>query len=165
MEKFHRAFGVYGILGDKDYLTVIKKNGGPYTNRFDLPGGSLEDGEELSKAINREFHEETGLNIIKSKQVGITSFRYPWKYLNWNYNQHICVFYHINSVSGNLLNRVKQFDGQDSLGALQMPLKELDITNCSPLVLKAKDFLLNDHTFKSEDTTFKEWKVLAKSVF
>ena len=37
----HRAFGVYGIIVINNKLVVIKKNGGPYINRFDLPGGSV----------------------------------------------------------------------------------------------------------------------------
>ncbi|MCG0663113.1 putative ADP-ribose pyrophosphatase (putative) [Lactiplantibacillus plantarum] len=41
METYHRAFGVYGIIGDEHALVVTKKFGGPYTNRYDLPGGSL----------------------------------------------------------------------------------------------------------------------------
>ncbi|NRO56124.1 hypothetical protein IMAU60066_00521 [Lactobacillus helveticus] len=65
MEKYHRAFGVYGIIySENKGLVVIKKNGGPYINRFDLPGGSLEDGEELSVAIKREINEETGLTVL-----------------------------------------------------------------------------------------------------
>lgn len=46
---YHRAFGVYGIYVEDGKLLVINKNGGPYINRFDLPGGSLEKGEALSK--------------------------------------------------------------------------------------------------------------------
>lgn len=34
----HRAFGVYGLLMKEDALLVIDKNGGPYINRYDLPG-------------------------------------------------------------------------------------------------------------------------------
>lgn len=52
---FHRAFGCYGIIGNRKELVVIKKLGGPYINRYDLPGGSLEDGEELDKAVIREI--------------------------------------------------------------------------------------------------------------
>ena len=47
--KYHRAFGVYGIYVEAGKLLVINKNGGPYINRFDLPGGSLEEGETLSQ--------------------------------------------------------------------------------------------------------------------
>ena len=45
MAKFHRAFGVYGILIKQQQLVVVKKKDGPYKYRYDLPGGSLEPGE------------------------------------------------------------------------------------------------------------------------
>lgn len=70
--KFHRAFGVYGIFVEDEELLVINKNGGPYINRFDLPGGSLEDGETLSEAMKREFLEETGIEIEIVKNIGAT---------------------------------------------------------------------------------------------
>lgn len=50
-------FGCYGIIGNRKELVVIKKLGGPYINRYDLPGGSLEDGEELDKAVIREINK------------------------------------------------------------------------------------------------------------
>jgi len=56
---FHRAFGTYGIYYNDGKLLVIHKQGGPYTYRYDLPGGSLEDFETLPDALDREFQEET----------------------------------------------------------------------------------------------------------
>ncbi|WP_412988547.1 NUDIX domain-containing protein [Pediococcus siamensis] len=128
-KKYHRAFGVYGILGDPKGLIVIKKNGGPYRNRYDLPGGSLEDGESLDKAILREFKEETGLEITTLTQLGVTSFKYPWDYEKWHYNQHICVFYHIHTYNGQLADHVTQFVGQDAIGAGRVPLTALNEKN------------------------------------
>lgn len=58
-------------------LLVINKNSGPYINRFDLPGGSLEDGETLSEAMKREFLEETGIEIEIIKNIGVTDFKLP----------------------------------------------------------------------------------------
>lgn len=52
---------LYGICLDDGKLLVINKSGGPYINRYDLPGGNLEDGEALSEAMKREFLKETGL--------------------------------------------------------------------------------------------------------
>ncbi|GBG93577.1 NUDIX family hydrolase [Ligilactobacillus salitolerans] len=164
-EKFHRAFGVYGIIGNQDGLVVIKKNGGPYINRYDLPGGSLEDGEPLNQAISREIKEETGLTVKDLKQLGVTSFRYPWDFERWHYNQHICVFYEVLEVGGQLQNEVGQFEGQDSLGARKVALEKLTGANCSPLVLKAKEYLQTGKDFKTDDTTFKEWEVLTKPVY
>ncbi|EOP11129.1 MULTISPECIES: hypothetical protein [Bacillus] len=50
---FHRAFGVYGICIENNNILVIDKIKGPYRSRYDLPGGSLEDGEA---GIYRQFH-------------------------------------------------------------------------------------------------------------
>lgn len=110
-DKFHRAFGCYGIIGDQQNLVVIKKEGGPYINRYDLPGGSLKDGEPLDHAVKREVNEETGLVVQDYDQIGVTSIRYPWDYEQWHFNQHICVFYKIDKFSGNLQTTVKQFTG------------------------------------------------------
>lgn len=164
-DKFHRAFGVYGIIESQNQLVVIKKNGGPYINRFDLPGGSLEDGESLEKAILREIQEETGLTASTIVQLGITSFKYPWDYKKWHYNQHICVFYEIKSTSGQLHDKVPQFRGQDSLGSLFVPLDQLTLDNSSPLVLKAKQYIQNNKRFNPNDTSMSEWKVLSKPIF
>lgn len=101
-QKYHVAFGVYGIIGDEKELVVIRKTGGPYINRYDLPGGSLEDGEPLQEAIVREIGEETGLKVTQFNQLGTTSFRYPWDYQQWHFNQHIGVFYDIQEFSGDL---------------------------------------------------------------
>ncbi|MDF7639090.1 NUDIX hydrolase [Lactobacillus sp. ESL0791] len=163
-EKFHRAFGVYGILTTQKGLVVIKKHGGPYTNRFDLPGGSLEDGEELAKAIVREFKEETGLTATSLTQLGTTSFRYPWDYKQWHFNQHIAVFYLVTKTLGTIEETARQFSGQDSLGAVELSLADLNLSNSSPLVLKAKEYLLTQK-FSLQDQTYQEWNVLQKPMF
>lgn len=50
-KKVHRPFGVYGVALKDNKLLVIQKKGGPYDNRFDLPGGSLELNEDLNQAL------------------------------------------------------------------------------------------------------------------
>lgn len=100
--KTHRAFGCYGIATIDDKLVVIKKNGGPYRHRFDLPGGSLDGPEPLEHDVLREFTEETGLTATIDQQLGATSFIYPWKYQHWTINQHICVFYALSINGGKL---------------------------------------------------------------
>lgn len=116
--KFHQAFGVYGIFSENGALAVIKKTGGPYINRYDLPGGTPEDGEEIAHTLIRETREETGLAVTQSHQLGITGFRYPWTYARWHYNQHRCVFYWIDAWDGQLAGQAAQFAGQDALGAV-----------------------------------------------
>lgn len=151
---YHTAFGVYGIYQpSEDMLLVIKKTRGPYSNRFDLPGGSMEDDEGLDETLKREIYEETGTQLINYTQLGVASFRYPWNYLNFKYNKHIAVFNLIEELSGTIHETVTQFDGQDSSGAEFLKLSSLTSENSSPLVLKAKEYLRNN-VFLPTDESF-----------
>lgn len=157
--KTHRAFGCYGIATIDQRLIVIRKNGGPYIHRFDLPGGSLDGPEPLEHDVLREFSEETGLTATIDRQLGATSFVYPWQYERWTINQHICVFYALTLTGGQLASSVPQFTGQDSLGACALPLAKLTWENASPLVMFAKDYLQTG-TPNLSTQTFNDWTVL-----
>lgn len=164
MKKFHHAYGVYGIYEKENSLLVIKKNGGPYKNRYDLPGGSLEEGEGLVPALKREFLEETGFSIRTFRQLATFTFTYPWTYEKWNWNQHLCIFYQVQEISRNK-QEVTDFLGQDSLGAVFIPFAALTLENASPLVIKARDYFLNPSTFEQTDDYFETWEVLTTPVF
>lgn len=156
--KYHRAFGVYGIYVKDEELLVINKNGGPYINRFDLPGGSLEDGETLSEAMKREFLEETGLEIDIIKNIGVTDFKLPWMWKEFTDVHHIAVYYLVRKVGGKL-QTPEQFEGQDSLGALWVTEKDISFDNASPLVLKAFEWLKTEDLGINADI-YQDWKVL-----
>lgn len=164
MEKCHRAFGVYGMYEESGALLVMKKTGGPYINRYDLPGGSLEDGEALEKCVAREFLEETGRTIEKCDQVGTFSFTYPWDFEVWHQNQHIGVFYHVRKIGADVVP-VEDFVGQDSVGGVFIPLSELNLENASPLVLKAKEFFVGAPAYDRVDVQYDTWHVLDKPVY
>ncbi|MFD1432735.1 NUDIX domain-containing protein [Lacticaseibacillus yichunensis] len=145
-------------------LVVMKKSGGPYRNRYDLPGGSLDGPEPLDKTVLREVREETGLTCRIDRQLGAVSFVYPWAYKRWNLNQHLCIFYSLTAEAGGLLSDPVQFQGQDTLGALLMPPDSLTLANSSPLVLWAARFLTTG-TANLTSRTFQEWPVLERPVW
>jgi len=155
----HFAFGVYGIIAANNKLLVINKNGGPYIKRYDLPGGSLDEGESVSEAVVREVKEETGLTVLHFEQLGTISFIYPWKYQHFTWNNHVCVFYSIDDYSGTPRSKVSQFVGQDSVGSEWVDVEDLNLENSSPLVLKAKEFVLLKK-FVVTDTKYSHWNVL-----
>lgn len=157
-KKYHRAFGVYGLYVENDKLLVINKNGGPYTNRLDLPGGSLEEGESLSQAMKREFLEETGLEIEIVANIGITDFKLPWLWKEFTDVHHIAVFYSVRRLGGKL-NAIKQFEGQDSSGTVWVTEKDISLDNTSPLVLKAFEWL-ETRDLGIDTTIYKDWEVL-----
>ncbi|WP_062047568.1 NUDIX hydrolase [Bacillus sp. JCM 19034] len=158
IKKYHRAFGVYGICVENEKLLVINKNGGPYINRFDLPGGSLEDGETLSQAMKREFFEETGYEINIEENIGVVDFKLPWLWKEFTDIHHIAVFYSVTNIGGKL-SIPEQFDGQDSLGALWVSEKEVSLDNASPLVLKAFEWIRTNN-LGIDAQIFNDWKVL-----
>ncbi|MEK3886341.1 NUDIX hydrolase [Bacillus sp. FSL K6-3431] len=160
MEKtkiYHRAFGVYGICLEDEKLLVINKKGGPYTNRYDLPGGSLEDAESLSIAMKREFSEETGLKIEIHKNIGVIDFMLPWEWKGFTDVHHIAVFYLVKHKSGSLTEPL-QFEGQDSLGAVWVSIEDISVENASPLVLKAFEWVKNNNLGLDVES-YKQWEV------
>ncbi|WP_373836469.1 NUDIX domain-containing protein [Jeotgalibaca arthritidis] len=156
---YHRAMGVYGVIHNQKELLVINKNGGPYTNRYDLCGGSLEEGELLEEAVIREVKEETGLDATIKRQLGSVSYRYPWKYEHYTDNVHIAIFYEMTASDLSVLGKISEFDGQDSVGCAFVPIDKLTSSNSSPLVMSAKQYL-ESHSFSTESQNFEEWEVL-----
>ena len=51
---------VYGVLIENNKLLVIKPD---WDDKYSLPGGSIELKEDINKALEREFLEETGYKI------------------------------------------------------------------------------------------------------
>ena len=51
------------IKGGDSFLLCQRKADDYYANLWEFPGGSVEEGEEFSFAIEREIKEELGLNI------------------------------------------------------------------------------------------------------
>lgn len=154
----HRAFGVYGLLLKDDALLVIDKNGGPYINRYDLPGGSLEEGETLATAMRREFTEETGLEVALERQIGVADFKLPLDWREFDEVHHIAVFYLVRQTGGTL-SIPEQFVGQDSLGARWVKASDVSIDNASPLVLEAFRWI-EEQQLDLEARHFSSWDVL-----
>lgn len=157
---FHRAFGVYGICVQNEKLLVINKNGGPYINRFDLPGGSLEERESLTIAMKREFLEETGLEIEIIQNLGTTDFMISSNWRGLTDVHHIAVYYLVKQIGGSLIEP-EQFDGQDSLGAIWISEEEVSVENASPLVLKAFEWL-KTNDLGLDAVYYNDWKVKTK---
>ena len=160
MLNYHRAFGVYAVIHKENKLLVIHKGSGPYMNRFDLPGGSLEKGEGLLDAVIREVMEETGLAAAVKKQIGVVDFKLPWQWKNFTHVHHTAVFY-TAEASGEL--RVpEQFADQDALGAEWISIEKLSLKNSSPLVMQAIQWLLSSE-IPLETVVYPEWEIRESS--
>jgi len=60
------------ILFDEG-IVLIRRENSPYQGYYALPGGFVEVGETVEEAARREAKEETGLDIILLKLVGVYS--------------------------------------------------------------------------------------------
>ncbi|GIQ71411.1 NUDIX domain-containing protein [Xylanibacillus composti] len=156
-EIWHRHHGVYGICSDDQKLLLIHKNGGPYSGRFDLPGGSLEPNESVAEALLREFREETGLVVKIHSNAGFRDFVVPWIRSGYEHTHchHIALFYKVSYVDGDV-TRSPNID--DSLGAEWVDIGLLNQDNSSPLVLEALNWM-NTNIISSEVTIYKSWEI------
>jgi 8-oxo-dGTP pyrophosphatase MutT (NUDIX family) len=137
---WHRHLGVYGICLQDGKLLVINKIGGPYTGRYDLPGGSIEPNETVLAAIHREFMEEAGITIHVSNNLGMREFVVPWTREGFDHTHchHIAIFCSVEYINGDI-NDSPKID--DSDGAVWSDIKALNIHNCSPLVVEAMNWI------------------------
>lgn len=60
---------VFSRTGGELRLVLIKRKNEPFKGMWALPGGFVEDDEELETAAIRELEEETGMKLTSMKQV------------------------------------------------------------------------------------------------
>ena len=154
-----KHFGVYGICYENGKLLCIEKTRGPYQHRFDLPGGSQEEGEGLTETLKREVLEETGYTINSYSNPRVYDVLVQEEGQDFAVH-HIMAFYDIEldfeGPQKSLPHEV--LDGSnDSAKAIWLPLEQITEENASPLVLKVKAELRG---FPELDkTSYMNWKV------
>lgn len=53
-----------------NHILFVKRKNDPYKGNWALPGGFLDEGEDLQIGAARELNEETGLAVAKLEQLG-----------------------------------------------------------------------------------------------
>jgi 8-oxo-dGTP pyrophosphatase MutT (NUDIX family) len=155
----HTHKGIYCICtNDNGYLLTVEKNGGPYKNRLDLPGGTPENGETESETVIREVLEETGYKVITVDKLGERCYELPWNYKQWTRSRHTAVYY-LCKVDETIKVALADIADQDSNGVLWMDTKSLKEDWCSPLVIEAAHYLL-EKKIPAERKSYQTWKVL-----
>lgn len=147
MKEF-KHLGVYGLIIEDEKIVLVKKNGGPYDGKFDLPGGSIEFGETPLDALKRELKEEIDIELKKCELIDADSVKFDWTYnnepLKWH---HIGIFYKVLGYENDIKTNVEIDDkNDDSLGAILYDinkLKEEDLSDIAILELKKLGFKIN----------------------
>jgi 8-oxo-dGTP diphosphatase len=72
-----------GILLDSEnrYLLGQRPEGKPYAGYWEVPGGKVEQGETIFQALQRELHEELGIEITSSEELTVLEHDYPHAYV------------------------------------------------------------------------------------
>jgi 8-oxo-dGTP diphosphatase len=73
MEYKSPSLAVDGVIIKEDRILLIKRKNEPYKDKWAIPGGFVEYGETTENAVLREIKEETGLEAVIDRLVGVYS--------------------------------------------------------------------------------------------
>ena len=68
---------VSGLIMYRDKILFTRRGRDPYKGWWDFPGGFMDWGEHPEETLRREIKEETGLEILVKRIVGIYPGYYP----------------------------------------------------------------------------------------
>lgn len=80
------AVGVL-ISDDGSVLMADRPAGKPYAGYWEFPGGKIEAGEDVAAALERELHEELGVDIGASAPWVTFEFDYPHAYVELQFRR------------------------------------------------------------------------------
>lgn len=119
---------VVGIIrNEQNEILFVQEAGG---TMWGFPAGAIEIGETPAEAVIREVYEETGLNVIPKKLLGVFGGEeFRWVYPDGNQVEYINIVFECSVVSGTLhpvdgeIGNYRYFDAS-TLPALQFPYPE-----------------------------------------
>ena len=136
--KEYKQLGSYGLIIKNKKILLIKKFGGPYDGKLDLPGGTIEFCEKPDVALKRELLEEVGIEIKNYELFDAYSVSFEWDVQAGVLVKvhHIGIFYKINDYTNEIKETIVIDDiNDDSLGAAFYEINKLTKNNLSKIAL------------------------------
>lgn len=148
MKQF-KHLGAYGLIIKDEKIVLIKKVGGPYNGKLDLPGGTIEWGETPEQTLIRELNEEVGIDVIKYELFDANSIIFEWMHKEeLERGHHLGIFYKVLDYNNELLEDIKIDEkNDDSLGAKFYEinkLKKSELSDIANLELEKLGYKLED---------------------
>lgn len=134
MKQF-KHIGSYGLIIDNERIVLIKKVGGPYDGKLDLPGGTIKWGEKPDVTLIRELEEEVGIKVIDFELFDGNSTTFEWIHkVEKEQGHHLGFFYKINSYKNKIKSNVLiTEENDDSLGAKFYEIRKLKKSELSDI--------------------------------
>ena len=128
-------FGVYGVCIREGRILCIRKTRGPYRGRFDLPGGTPEEGESLVETLRLE---ETGFQVSAIYQNTIRDVFVTVPEIARVHHEFVLFTIDVEEKNAQTVEDfVTSEEKNDSKGIVWVPLEEVSVENASPLVIEA----------------------------
>lgn len=137
MKEF-KQLGAYGLIIDNDSVLLIKKKGGPYDGKLDLPGGTIEFCEKPEDALKRELLEEVGIEVNEYELFDANSIAFEWQFKEDVIVKvhHIGIFYKVLNYKNDIKKEVKiDKVNNDSLGAEFFDILSLSKSDLSEIAI------------------------------
>lgn len=137
MKEF-KQLGAYGLIIKDEKILLIKKFGGPYDGKLDLPGGTIEFCERPEVALKRELMEEVGIEVVDCQLFDADSVAFEWQF-----REDILVKVHHTGIFFKVLNYKNDTKKEvivdevndDSLGADFFDIAELSKDKLSAIAI------------------------------
>ena len=140
MEIKKKRIGVYGVIIQNGKIALVRKAGGGYKGKLDLPGGGMEHKEMPVETLKRELMEEAEVIVNDYNLLDVTATNIRWLMPDNVYEDlhHVGVIYTV-SIIGNKLKT--DADGHDSEGCEWYEISELKKNELSPFTIYALEKL------------------------
>lgn len=133
-----KHLGAYGLIIKDNMVLLIKKFGGPYNGKLDLPGGTIEFGEKPEDALKRELMEEVGIKVIDYQLFDADSVFFDWRVKEDVLVKvhHIGIFFKVLNYNNEIKKEVEVNDvNDDSLGADFFDISKLSKKELSAIAI------------------------------